>query len=48
MSNENINIKQYFSIVNIMYHYRDRKDIDVGYVKLVSSQIVEFVQLVKT
>lgn len=46
MSNENINIKQHFIIVNIMY-YRDQKDIDVGYVKLVSSQIVEFVQLVK-
>lgn len=45
--NENINIKQYFNIVNIMYYYRGRKDIDVEYVKLVSSQIVEFVQLVK-
>lgn len=45
--NENINIKQYFNIVNIMYYYRVRKDIDVEYVKLVSSQIVEFVQLVK-
>lgn len=47
MNNENINIKQHFNIINIIYHYRDQKDIDVGYVKLVNSQIVEFVQLVK-